>query len=81
LSFFAPAFPLLIPHIAHHLALLQQLLATTIEFGFPSLVKFMQKTIINIGTSPGLIFDTALCDLTGIKAGDQSRGSSKYYCA
>jgi antitoxin component of MazEF toxin-antitoxin module len=31
----------------------------------------MLKTITNLGNSPGLIFDTELCELTGLKAGDQ----------
>ncbi len=31
----------------------------------------MLKTITKVGNSQGLIFDTALCELTGIKAGDQ----------
>lgn len=35
-------------------------------------VKFaMLKTITKVGNSQGLIFDSALCELTGIKAGDQ----------
>lgn len=31
----------------------------------------MLKTITRIGNSQGLIFDAALLDLTGLKAGDQ----------
>lgn len=31
----------------------------------------MLKTITKVGNSQGLIFDNALCELTGIKAGDQ----------
>jgi antitoxin component of MazEF toxin-antitoxin module len=31
----------------------------------------MLKTITKIGNSQGLIFDTALCELSGLKAGDQ----------
>ena len=31
----------------------------------------MLKTISKIGNSQGLIFDAALCELTGLKAGDQ----------
>lgn len=31
----------------------------------------MLKTITKIGNSQGLILDTALCELTGLKAGDQ----------
>jgi antitoxin component of MazEF toxin-antitoxin module len=31
----------------------------------------MVKTITRIGNSQGLIFDSALLDLTGLKAGDQ----------
>jgi antitoxin component of MazEF toxin-antitoxin module len=31
----------------------------------------MIKTITKVGNSQGLIFDTALCELTGLKAGDQ----------
>jgi antitoxin component of MazEF toxin-antitoxin module len=31
----------------------------------------MIKTIARIGNSQGLIFDTALCELTGLKRGDQ----------
>jgi len=31
----------------------------------------MIKTISKIGNSQGLILDTALCELTGLKAGDQ----------
>jgi antitoxin component of MazEF toxin-antitoxin module len=31
----------------------------------------MLKSIIKVGNSQGLIFDTALCELTGLKAGDQ----------
>lgn len=31
----------------------------------------MLKTITKVGNSQGLIFDTALCELTGLKAGDQ----------
>jgi antitoxin component of MazEF toxin-antitoxin module len=31
----------------------------------------MLKTITKVGNSQGLIFDAALCELTGIKAGDQ----------
>jgi antitoxin component of MazEF toxin-antitoxin module len=31
----------------------------------------MIKTIARIGNSQGLIFDAALCELTGLKAGDQ----------
>ncbi len=31
----------------------------------------MIRTISKIGNSPGLIFDTELCELTGLKAGDQ----------
>jgi len=34
--------------------------------GFP-----MLKTITKVGNSQGLIFDTALCELTGLKPGDQ----------
>lgn len=31
----------------------------------------MLKTITKVGNSQGLIFDTALCELTGLKTGDQ----------
>lgn len=31
----------------------------------------MLKTITKVGNSQGLIFDNALCELTGLKAGDQ----------
>jgi antitoxin component of MazEF toxin-antitoxin module len=31
----------------------------------------MIKTISKVGNSQGLIFDSALCELTGLKAGDQ----------
>jgi antitoxin component of MazEF toxin-antitoxin module len=31
----------------------------------------MLKSISRIGNSQGLIFDTALCELSGLKAGDQ----------
>jgi len=31
----------------------------------------MLKTISKVGNSQGLIFDAALCELTGLKAGDQ----------
>ncbi len=31
----------------------------------------MLKTITKVGNSQGLIFDTALCELSGLKAGDQ----------
>ena len=31
----------------------------------------MLKTIAKVGNSQGLIFDSALCELTGLKAGDQ----------
>jgi antitoxin component of MazEF toxin-antitoxin module len=31
----------------------------------------MLKSITKVGNSQGLIFDTALCELTGLKAGDQ----------
>lgn len=31
----------------------------------------MLKTITKIGNSQGLILDAALCELTGLKAGDQ----------
>lgn len=31
----------------------------------------MLKTISKIGNSQGLIFDAALCELTGLKPGDQ----------
>lgn len=31
----------------------------------------MLKTITKIGNSQGLIFDAALCELSGLKAGDQ----------
>ncbi len=31
----------------------------------------MLKTISKIGNSQGLILDTTLCELTGLKAGDQ----------
>lgn len=31
----------------------------------------MLKTITKVGNSQGLILDTALCELTGLKAGDQ----------
>lgn len=31
----------------------------------------MLKTITKVGNSQGLIFDNALCELAGIKAGDQ----------
>jgi antitoxin component of MazEF toxin-antitoxin module len=31
----------------------------------------MLKTITRVGNSQGLIFDAALCELTGLKAGDQ----------
>ena len=31
----------------------------------------MLKTITKVGNSQGLIFDTALCELTGLRAGDQ----------
>jgi antitoxin component of MazEF toxin-antitoxin module len=31
----------------------------------------MLKTIARIGNSRGLIFDSALCELTGLKEGDQ----------
>ncbi len=31
----------------------------------------MLKTITKIGNSQGLIFDAALCELTGLKVGDQ----------
>jgi antitoxin component of MazEF toxin-antitoxin module len=31
----------------------------------------MLKTITKVGNSQGLIFDAALCELTGLKAGDQ----------
>ncbi len=31
----------------------------------------MLKSISKIGNSQGLIFDAALCELTGLKAGDQ----------
>ncbi len=31
----------------------------------------MLKTITKVGNSQGLIFDTAICELTGLKAGDQ----------
>ena len=31
----------------------------------------MLKSIIKVGNSQGLIFDTALCELTGLKTGDQ----------
>jgi antitoxin component of MazEF toxin-antitoxin module len=30
----------------------------------------MIKTLTKVGNSQGLIFDTALCELTGLKAGD-----------
>lgn len=31
----------------------------------------MLKTITKVGNSQGLIFDNALCELAGLKAGDQ----------
>ena len=31
----------------------------------------MLKSITKVGNSQGLILDTALCELTGLKAGDQ----------
>jgi antitoxin component of MazEF toxin-antitoxin module len=31
----------------------------------------MLKSITKVGNSQGLIFDTALCELTGLKTGDQ----------
>ena len=31
----------------------------------------MLKTITKVGNSQGLIFDTAICELTGLKTGDQ----------
>lgn len=31
----------------------------------------MLKIITKVGNSQGLIFDSALCELTGLKAGDQ----------
>ncbi len=31
----------------------------------------MLKTITKLGNSQGLIFDATLCELTGLKAGDQ----------
>lgn len=31
----------------------------------------MLKTITKVGNSQGLILDTALCELTGLKVGDQ----------
>jgi antitoxin component of MazEF toxin-antitoxin module len=31
----------------------------------------MLKSITKVGNSQGLIFDTALCELTGLKIGDQ----------
>lgn len=31
----------------------------------------MLKTITKVGNSQGLIFDAALCELSGLKAGDQ----------
>lgn len=31
----------------------------------------MVKTIAKVGNSQGIIFDSALCELTGLKAGDQ----------
>lgn len=31
----------------------------------------MLKSISKVGNSQGLIFDTALCELTGLKVGDQ----------
>ena len=31
----------------------------------------MLKSITKLGNSQGLIFDTALCELTGLKVGDQ----------
>jgi len=31
----------------------------------------MLKSITKVGNSQGLIFDTALCELTGLKVGDQ----------
>ncbi len=31
----------------------------------------MLKTITKVGNSQGLIFDSALCELTGLKTGDQ----------
>lgn len=31
----------------------------------------MLKTITKVGNSRGLIFDSALCELTGLKEGDQ----------
>lgn len=31
----------------------------------------MLKSITKVGNSQGLIFDSALCELTGLKAGDQ----------
>lgn len=31
----------------------------------------MLKTISKVGNSQGLIFDVVLCELTGLKAGDQ----------
>lgn len=31
----------------------------------------MLKTITKVGNSQGLIFDSALCELTGLKPGDQ----------
>ena len=31
----------------------------------------MLKTITKVGNSQGLIFDSALCELTGLKVGDQ----------